>query len=297
MYVRRSPPDYAFSIFSVSFVFLNSLLFCLISTVLWGGATSICDGIIVYWLYGRSRKISMLSSGDVDMSSGLLPNGVHHVDDVHLMVSTLAHFSPTLSTFPAPLSLPEHRLIVVNIFCSPQTALWVTLSFGWLGTITYLTKLTITDQYWRRNWDPWNIWSESRRLETLAIYAPLWKFITFLTTALTFIVNLWLRVTWGCIRNSCNVFYYRFVVIHGNMCLYFSGLCLSTVSHFWFHCAIARASIAMPQFEFTQLQIIILIFNLRPDNGVTSRRFLLIFSFFFLSIKCSSLGTRQVCIW
>ena len=169
---------------------------------------------------------------------------------------------------------------------------------GWLGTITYLTKLTITDQYWRRNWDPWNIWSESRRLETLAIYAPLWKFITFLTTALTFIVNLWLRVTWGCIRNSCNVFYYRFVVIHGNMCLYFSGLCLSTVSHFWFHCAIARASIAMPQFEFTQLQIIILIFNLRPDNGVILQKiFLLIFSFFFLSFKCSSLGTRQVCIW
>ena len=87
----------------------------------------------------------MLSSGDVDMSSGLLPNGVHHVDDVHLMVSTLAHFSPTLSTFPAPLSLPEHRLIVVNIFCSPQTALWVTLSFGWLVGNHYL--LDQTDDY------------------------------------------------------------------------------------------------------------------------------------------------------
>ena len=39
--------DYPFSIFSVSSVFLNSLLFCVISTVLWGGATSICDGIII----------------------------------------------------------------------------------------------------------------------------------------------------------------------------------------------------------------------------------------------------------
>ena len=40
--------DYPFSIFSVSSVFLNSLLFCVISTVLWGGATSICDGIIFF---------------------------------------------------------------------------------------------------------------------------------------------------------------------------------------------------------------------------------------------------------
>ena len=32
--------DYPFSIFSVSFVF------CVTLTVLWGGATSICDGII-----------------------------------------------------------------------------------------------------------------------------------------------------------------------------------------------------------------------------------------------------------
>ena len=46
MFARRSALDYPSSIFSVSFVFLNSLLFCLISTVLWGGATSICDGII-----------------------------------------------------------------------------------------------------------------------------------------------------------------------------------------------------------------------------------------------------------
>ena len=30
-----------------SLLCLNSLLFCLISTVLWGGATSICDGIII----------------------------------------------------------------------------------------------------------------------------------------------------------------------------------------------------------------------------------------------------------
>ena len=27
-------------------MFLNSLLFCLIATVLWSGATSICDGFI-----------------------------------------------------------------------------------------------------------------------------------------------------------------------------------------------------------------------------------------------------------
>ena len=47
MFARRSPPDYPSSIFLVSFVFLSSLLFCLISTVLWSGATSICDGIIL----------------------------------------------------------------------------------------------------------------------------------------------------------------------------------------------------------------------------------------------------------
>ena len=46
MFALRSAPDYSFCIFSVSFVFLNCLLFCVISTVLWGGATSICDGII-----------------------------------------------------------------------------------------------------------------------------------------------------------------------------------------------------------------------------------------------------------
>ena len=34
MFALRSAPDYPFSIFSVSFVFSNSLLFCLISTVL-----------------------------------------------------------------------------------------------------------------------------------------------------------------------------------------------------------------------------------------------------------------------
>ena len=47
MFARRSTPDYPFSISSVSFVFLISLLLCAISTVLWGGATSICDGIIL----------------------------------------------------------------------------------------------------------------------------------------------------------------------------------------------------------------------------------------------------------
>ena len=46
MFARRLPPDYPYHIFSVSFVFLNSLLFCVISTVQWSGATSICDGII-----------------------------------------------------------------------------------------------------------------------------------------------------------------------------------------------------------------------------------------------------------
>ena len=40
--------DYPSYIFSVSFVFLNSLLFCVISTVQWSGATSICDGIIIF---------------------------------------------------------------------------------------------------------------------------------------------------------------------------------------------------------------------------------------------------------
>ena len=44
---RLSTPDYPSYIFSISFVFLNSLLFCVISTVQWSGATSICDGIIV----------------------------------------------------------------------------------------------------------------------------------------------------------------------------------------------------------------------------------------------------------
>ena len=43
---RLSMPDYPSYICSISFVFLNSLLFCVISTVQWGGATSICDGII-----------------------------------------------------------------------------------------------------------------------------------------------------------------------------------------------------------------------------------------------------------
>merc|ERR1712210_307232 len=43
---RLTTPDYPSYIFSISFVFLNSLLFCVISTVQWSGATSICDGII-----------------------------------------------------------------------------------------------------------------------------------------------------------------------------------------------------------------------------------------------------------
>ena len=43
---RLSTLDYPSYIFSVSFVFLNSLLFCVISTEQWSGATSICDGII-----------------------------------------------------------------------------------------------------------------------------------------------------------------------------------------------------------------------------------------------------------
>ena len=50
---QLSTPDHPSYIFLISFVFLNSLLFCLISTVLWGSATSICDGIIeipiVHW--------------------------------------------------------------------------------------------------------------------------------------------------------------------------------------------------------------------------------------------------------
>ena len=58
---RLSMPDYPSYIFSISFVFLNRLLFCVISTVQWSGASSICDGIIsytamliitkLYWLY------------------------------------------------------------------------------------------------------------------------------------------------------------------------------------------------------------------------------------------------------
>ena len=51
--IGARPLDYPSYIFLISFVFLNSLLFCLISTVLWGSATSICDGIIeipiVHW--------------------------------------------------------------------------------------------------------------------------------------------------------------------------------------------------------------------------------------------------------
>ena len=43
---RLSTLDYPSYIFSVSFVFLNSPLFCVISTEQWSGATSICDGII-----------------------------------------------------------------------------------------------------------------------------------------------------------------------------------------------------------------------------------------------------------
>ena len=45
---RLSMPDYPSYIFSISFVFLNSLLFRVISTVQWSGATSICDGIILF---------------------------------------------------------------------------------------------------------------------------------------------------------------------------------------------------------------------------------------------------------
>jgi len=59
--------DYPSYIFSVYFVFLNSLLFCVISTVQWSGATSICDGIIsnnapllflIFWhiIYGNARS-------------------------------------------------------------------------------------------------------------------------------------------------------------------------------------------------------------------------------------------------
>ena len=55
--------DYPSYIFSVSFVFLNSLLFCVISTVQWSGATSIFDGIILipingfmlYFLFSRHQ--------------------------------------------------------------------------------------------------------------------------------------------------------------------------------------------------------------------------------------------------
>ena len=43
---RLSTPDYPSYIFSISFVFLDRLLFGVISTVQWSGATSICDGII-----------------------------------------------------------------------------------------------------------------------------------------------------------------------------------------------------------------------------------------------------------
>ena len=46
-----STPDYPSYIFSISFVFLKRLLFCVISPVQWSGATSICDGIIFgFWL-------------------------------------------------------------------------------------------------------------------------------------------------------------------------------------------------------------------------------------------------------
>ena len=43
----RCSPEYPpFCNFSVSFVILDSLLFCVVSTVQWCGASSICDGII-----------------------------------------------------------------------------------------------------------------------------------------------------------------------------------------------------------------------------------------------------------
>ena len=60
--VRLSTLDYPSYIFSVSFVFLNSLLFCVISTVQWSSAISICDGIIArlcvagimcFWLFSK----------------------------------------------------------------------------------------------------------------------------------------------------------------------------------------------------------------------------------------------------
>ena len=53
---RLSTPDYPSYIFSISFVFLNSLLFRVISTVQWSGATSICDGIIANFLSKCKRR-------------------------------------------------------------------------------------------------------------------------------------------------------------------------------------------------------------------------------------------------
>ena len=57
----RRPTDYPFCIFSVSFVFLNSLVFCLVSTVLWSGATSICDGIISFIEWQNNPNYDNLS--------------------------------------------------------------------------------------------------------------------------------------------------------------------------------------------------------------------------------------------
>ena len=55
MFARHSTPHYPSYIFSISFVFLNSPLFCVISTVQWSGATSICDGIISFRLIKSSN--------------------------------------------------------------------------------------------------------------------------------------------------------------------------------------------------------------------------------------------------
>ena len=69
---RLSTPDYPSHIFSISFVFLNSLLFCLISTVLWSGATSICDGIIL----DINRMIGQISNSNTNTNTQLRYNHI-----------------------------------------------------------------------------------------------------------------------------------------------------------------------------------------------------------------------------
>ena len=64
---RLSTPDYPSYISWVPFVFFNSLLLWLKTTVLWSGATSICDGFIIMGMmkiYAFIVETVLMSSND-----------------------------------------------------------------------------------------------------------------------------------------------------------------------------------------------------------------------------------------